>query len=175
MCVYTLGCMCTLGCVCMCVYPEGGLLEEQGLVCICVCVCVHTGLCVYTRLCVYLCVSRRGNAGRKTRDLYWVSLEVRPLLYYLTEFPQQACRGSSTANRVCAWLKEGHAQMPCTCTWASLVAKTVKNLPAMWETWVQSLGWEDSLEKEMATHSSILAWRIPRTLQSIRSQRVGQD
>ena len=43
------------------------------------------------------------------------------------------------------------------------------------ETWVQSLGREDPLEKEMATHSSILAWRIPRTLQSIGSQRVGQD
>ena len=39
----------------------------------------------------------------------------------------------------------------------------VKNLPAMWVTWVQSLGWEDPLEKGMATHSSILAWRIPRT------------
>ena len=45
--------------------------------------------------------------------------------------------------------------------WASLVAQLVKNLPAMWETWVQSLGWEDALEKEKATHSSILAWRIP--------------
>ena len=45
--------------------------------------------------------------------------------------------------------------------WASLVAQTVKNLPAMWETWVQSLGWEDSLEEGMATHFSILAWRIP--------------
>ena len=44
---------------------------------------------------------------------------------------------------------------------ASLVAQTVKNLPAMQETWVQSLDWEDPLEKEMATHSSILAWRIP--------------
>ena len=43
----------------------------------------------------------------------------------------------------------------------SLVAQLVKNLPAMWETWVQSLGWEDPLEKGMATHSSILAWRIP--------------
>ena len=42
-----------------------------------------------------------------------------------------------------------------------LVAQTVKNLPAMRETWVQTLGWEDSLDKEMATHSSILAWRIP--------------
>ena len=43
----------------------------------------------------------------------------------------------------------------------SLVAQRLKRLPAMWETWVQSLGWEDPLEKEMATHSSILAWRIP--------------
>ena len=46
---------------------------------------------------------------------------------------------------------------------ASLVAQTVKNLPAMWETCVQCLGWEDPLEEEMATHSSILAWRIPWT------------
>ena len=46
---------------------------------------------------------------------------------------------------------------------ASLVAQLVKNLPAMEETWVQFLGWEDPLEKEMATHSSILAWRIPCT------------
>ena len=53
----------------------------------------------------------------------------------------------------------------------------VKNLPAKHETWVQSLGWEHPLEKEMATHSSILAWEIPRTeepgeLQSMGSQRV---
>ena len=46
---------------------------------------------------------------------------------------------------------------------ASLVAQLVKNLPAVQETWIQSLGWEDSLEKEMATHSSILAWKIPWT------------
>ena len=44
---------------------------------------------------------------------------------------------------------------------ASLVAQLVKNLPAMWETWIRSLGWEDLLEKGKATHSSILAWRIP--------------
>ena len=61
---------------------------------------------------------------------------------------------------------------------ASLVAQRLKCLPAMRETWVQSLGQEDSLENEMATHSSILAWRIPRTeepggLQSMGSQRVG--
>ena len=45
--------------------------------------------------------------------------------------------------------------------WASLVAQLVRNLPAMWETWVESLGWEDPLEKAMATHSSILAWKSP--------------
>ena len=60
---------------------------------------------------------------------------------------------------------------------ASLVAQRLKHLPAMRETWVQSLGEEDPLEKEMATHSSILAWRIPWTekpggLQSTRSQRI---
>ena len=47
---------------------------------------------------------------------------------------------------------------------ASLVAQLVKNLPAMRETWVRSLGWEDPLEKGTATHSRILAWRIPRTV-----------
>ena len=46
-------------------------------------------------------------------------------------------------------------------SWASLVAQVVKHLPAIWETWVQSLGWEDPLEKGKATGSSILAWRIP--------------
>ena len=56
----------------------------------------------------------------------------------------------------------------------------VKHLPAIWETGVQSLGWEDLLEKEMAAHSSTLAWKIPWTeepgrLQSMGSQRVGHD
>ena len=63
---------------------------------------------------------------------------------------------------------------------ASLVAQRVKRLPAMWETWVRSLGREVPLEKEVATHSSILAWRIPRTeepggLQFTGSQRVEHD
>ena len=53
---------------------------------------------------------------------------------------------------------------------ASLVAQLVKNLPAMRETWVRSLGWEDSLEKNMATHSSILAWKIPWTQELGRPQ-----
>ena len=53
---------------------------------------------------------------------------------------------------------------PLQCSWASLVAQLVKNLPAMRETWVRSLGWEDPLEKGKSTHSSILAWRIPWTV-----------
>ena len=62
----------------------------------------------------------------------------------------------------------------------SLVAQMVKRLPTMQETWVQSLGWEDLLEKDMATHSSTLAWKIPWAeesgrLQSMGSQRVGHD
>ena len=60
-------------------------------------------------------------------------------------------------------------------SWASLVAQLVKNLPAMQETWVQSLGWEDPLEKGKGTHSSILAWKIPWTMQSIGTQRVRHD
>ena len=63
---------------------------------------------------------------------------------------------------------------------ASVVTQTVKNLPAMWETQVQSLGWEDPLKERLAIHFSILAWRIPQTgepggLQSMGLQRVRHD
>ena len=76
----------------------------------------------------------------------------------------------STAGR--PTLDQDHSTTP--------VAQMVKRLPTMWETWVRSLGREDPLEKEMATHSSILAWKIPRTeeplrLQSMGSLRVGHD
>ena len=57
----------------------------------------------------------------------------------------------------------------------SLVAQTVKNLPAMRETWVQSLSWEDPMEKEMATHSSILACKIPWTEEPGRLQSMGSQ
>ena len=71
-------------------------------------------------------------------------------------------------------------ESPLSCKGASLVAQTVKCLPAMWEIWVRSLGWEDPLEKGMGTHSSILAQRIPRReepgrLQCVGSQRVGHN
>ena len=69
---------------------------------------------------------------------------------------------------------------PLQYSWVSLVAQIVKNLPVMRETWVRSLGWEDVLEKGMATHSSVLSWRNPWTkepggLQSMESQRVRHD
>ena len=59
---------------------------------------------------------------------------------------------------------------PLQYSWSSLMARLLKNPPAMWETWVRSLGWEYPLEKGKAAHSGILAWRIPRTM-----QRVGHD
>ena len=71
------------------------------------------------------------------------------------------------------WLvNNGHAHKESR---ASLVAQLVKSLPAMQETWVRSLGWEDPWEKAQATHSSILAWRSPWTVQSMGSQRVGHN
>ena len=64
---------------------------------------------------------------------------------------------------------------PLQYSWAFLVAQLVKNPPAMQETWVGSLGWEDPLEKGKATHSSILDWTILWTIQSMGSQRVGHN
>ena len=64
---------------------------------------------------------------------------------------------------------------PLQYSWDSLVAQQVKNPPAMWETWVRSLGWEDPLEKGKANHLSILVWRIPWTVQSMGLQRAGHD
>ena len=61
----------------------------------------------------------------------------------------------------------------CSMMWASLVTQMVKNLPAMWETWVWSMGWEDTLEEGMATHTSILAWRIPMDRGAWRTTVLG--
>ena len=76
--------------------------------------------------------------------------------------------------------RDGNTRPPYLPLWTSLMAQMVKCLPTMQETWVQSLGWEDPLEKEMATHSSILAWKTPWTeepggLQSMGSHRVGHN
>ena len=82
--------------------------------------------------------------------------------------------------RTIAFISQASKVMLKTHQEATTVAQLVKNLPALWETWVRSLGWEDPLEKGKATHSSILAWRIswteqPGRLQSLGSQRVGHD
>ena len=92
------------------------------------------------------------------------------------DFPASSAGKESTCNAgdpslIPGWGKsaEGGIGYPLQYSWASLVAPLVKNLPAMWETWVQSLGWEDPLENRKATHSRILAWRIAG------SQRVKRD
>ena len=64
---------------------------------------------------------------------------------------------------------------PLQYSWASVVAQMIKNLPATWETWVRPLEQEDPLENGMATHFSIVAWRIPRTEESMGSQTVGHN
>ena len=72
-------------------------------------------------------------------------------------------QGDTAVYLICIQNECQHLCLFFSSSWASLVAQTEKNLPAMQETRVQSLGWEDALEKGMATHSSILAWRIPWT------------
>ena len=91
-----------------------------------------------------------------------------------------SCVGTSLSLIGTRWVLFNIKLTMCKLSWASLVAQMIKNLPAMLETWVQSLGWEDPLEKGTATNSSILAWRVPWTensgeLQSMGSQRVRHD
>ena len=103
--------------------------------------------------------------------------ETGPLPWRLSQVCEEERHSLKTEWKV--WLRDTalpRAEFP----WASLVARMVKNLPTMWETWVQFLGWEDLLEKGKATHCSILAWRIPWAeepgrLQSMGLQRAGHD
>ena len=125
--------------------------------------------------------------------LLWKSHQIFPYLWashsWYPGFPGISVGKESACNAGDAgWIPgsgrspgEGKERYPLQYSWAFLVAQmVVKNLPAMQETWVQSLGWDDPLEKGMATHSSILAWRIPWTeepgrLQSMGLQRVRHD
>jgi len=93
------------------------------------------------------------------------------LLYNIIGFPDSSVGKESTCKAGDPGLIPGLGRSPgegigypLLYSWASLVAQLVKNLPAMQETWVRSLGWEDPLEKGRATPSSILAWRIPWTV-----------
>ena len=124
-------------------------------ICTCVCVCLY-----------------------KIRKIIWKTQTVWPTIYILyicgcvcmcIYMSYHIFFNSSIDGDLTIWSK-----------WTSLVAQMVKRLPTMWDTWVQTLGWEDLLEKEMAPHSSILAWKIPWTeepgsLQSMGSQRVRHD
>ena len=75
---------------------------------------------------------------------------------------ESACNGGDPGSIPRSGRSPGEEKgYPLQSSWASLVAQLVKNLPAVRETWVPSLGWEDPLEKGIATHSSILPWRIP--------------
>ena len=100
-----------------------------------------------------------------------------PLQYYCLKNPMDRGAWWATVHGVAKRRKQ---LSNFTSLWASLVAQRLKHLPAMQETWVQSSGQEDPLEKKMETNSSILAWRIPWTeepggLQSTGSQRAGHD
>ena len=144
-------CVCAHMCVCVCV-------PARVCVCVCICVCVRVCVCMYVCVCVpaRVCVCVRA--------------------YVCVFVPARVC------VCVCVCVCSGCRNF---CTLAltdrtSLVAQVVKHLPPMRETWARSLGQEDPLVKEMATHSSTLAWRIPWTaepgrLQSMRLQRAGQD
>ena len=101
-----------------------------------------------------------------------------PLLKFNEGFPHSSVGKESTCNAGDPGSIPGSGRSagegigyPLQYSWASLVAQLVKNKPAMWETWVQSLGWEDPLEKGKATHSSILPGEF-HGLQSMESQRV---
>ena len=114
--------------------------------------------------------------GEENLNFYLNLRNKRLLLYLFTMYIHKldrSCLGSSvgketTYNAGDPGLIPGSGRStgegighPLQYSWASLVPQLVKNLPAMWETWVRSLGWEDPLEKGKATHSSILAWRVP--------------
>ena len=105
------------------------------------------------------------------------ALQADPLPSELQGKPQMWGKPSDTGVGSLSLLKHPKTHVY---PWASLLAQTVKRLPVMRETWVRFLGQEDPLEKEMAIHSSTLAWKIPWTeephrLQSMGSQRVGHD
>ena len=111
------------------VYPEEGMLGEQGRA---VCVCVHWGVCVPVCILKWEC---------------WEKDQGPILGFSGGQAPAVLSQGIPTAgmqrviHRKQGLWKEGHAQIPCTCTWAYLVAQTVKNLPAMWEIWVGNIPW----------------------------------
>ena len=122
-----------------------------------------TSLCQATRL--FLDPTHHpGHPERSSQPFLFLGHSYLP-------FPGSSVGKESTCNAGDTGLNPGSGRSaregigyPLQYSWASLVAQLVKNPPAMWETCARSLGWEDPLEKGKATHSSILVWRIPRTV-----------
>ena len=127
------------------------------------------------------------GCGEGTRGSFWASSEdwshnnLIPFTLLRASLVAQPVKNLPAMQETLVWfLGSGRSPgegigYPLQYSRASLVAQLVKNLPTMWETWVRFLAWEDPLEKGKATHSSILAWRIPWAVQSTGSQRVGYD
>ena len=97
-----------------------------------------------------------------------IAWEDRHVRGALSDFPDSSVGKDSACNAGNPGSSPGSKRSPgegigypLQYSWASLVGQLVRNLPTIWETWLQPLGWDDPLEKEKATHSSILAWRIP--------------
>ena len=116
-----------------------------------------------------------GCTGSDTTEATWQQQQQQQLSYWASLIAQLVIGnagdpGSIPGSGRSAGEGKGY---PLQYSWASLVAQLVKNQPAMWETWVRSLGWEDPLEKGKASHSSLLAQRIPWTVwNSMGSQRI---
>ena len=116
--------------------------QRSPIMCVCIYVCVYIYTHAYTYICMYI--------------------------YIYTDFPgssdgkESACNAGDPGSIPGLGRSRGEGTgYPLQCSWAFLVSQLVKNLPAMQDTWVQSLVWEDPLEEGMATHSSNPAWRIP--------------
>ena len=138
--------------------------------------------------------SKTGMWGRNPRSLYYLNCPVFSKSLETCEeqeiaicsqekgFPGSSAGKESSCQCRSPWFDfwvgkspgEGIGYPP-QYSWASLVSHMKKNLPAMWETWVRSLSWEDSLEEGVATHCSIPAWRIPWTEEPGRSQSLGSQ
>ena len=143
---------------------------------------------IYMHVCV--CVQNHQNLGTE-KFYYEIFKKVIPFIYPFISnmgFPGNSAGKESACNARDPSLISGSRRSPgegigylLHYSWASLVVQMVKNLPAMWEIWVWSLGWEDPLEEDIATHSSILVWRPPEKPEKteepgrLQSMGVGQD
>ena len=138
--------------------------------CVCLHVCVMT-LCVFMSVCVEWVVLHYGS-NNWLDNWEWIYSEPGSKICLWVGSPENSVGKESACNAGDLGLipQSGRSageglDYPLQYSWASRVAQTVKNPPVMWETWVQSLGWEDLLKKGKATHSNILAWVSKSTTQ----------